>query len=442
MKKAHFRRTPLASGLTPTEALRTLRDDYRPVALVGKWAGGGALLASEPLAVARSDEDPFAVLSRHPEIEGASADAVGGGWFGYLGYQLCSRIEKLPAPPPRQREVPFFDLAFYDHLLRYELETKQWWFEALWTPERAGALARRLELLRNRLQAQPEPERAYAVGPFESHPSAERHRAAVDCCVDRIWAGDVFQVNLCLRLEAAFEGDPLELFCSCSVGLAPDYSALIRTPEVAVVSLSPELFLKRSGRAVTSRPIKGTIRRAFPDASDSHRLQASAKDRAENVMITDLVRNDLGRVCVPGSITVPSLGRPESHPGVWHLVTTVEGILRDEVSDASLLRASFPPGSVTGAPKVRAMELIAELESSAREVYTGAIGYSSPMSGMELNVAIRTFEISGGRVWLGAGGGIVSDSDPQAELEECFTKASPLIEMARLRSHEPVATPT
>jgi anthranilate/para-aminobenzoate synthase component I len=120
----------------------------------------------------------------------------------------------------------------------------------------------------------------------------------------------------------------------------------------------------------------------------------------------------------------------------------VEGILRDEVSDASLLRASFPPGSVTGAPKVRAMELIAELESSAREVYTGAIGYSSPMSGMELNVAIRTFEISGGRVWLGAGGGIVSDSDPQAELEECFTKASPLIEMARLRSHEPVATPT
>jgi anthranilate/para-aminobenzoate synthase component I len=157
-------------------------------------------------------------------------------------------------------------------------------------------------------------------------------------------------------------------------------------------------------------------------------------------MITDLVRNDLGRVCVSGSITVPSLARPEPHPGVWHLVTTVEGILRDEVSDASLLRASFPPGSVTGAPKVRAMELIADLESSAREVYTGAIGYSSPVAGMELNVAIRTFEICGGRVWLGAGGGIVSDSDPQAELEECFTKATPLIEMAR--SREPAMTPT
>ena len=440
MKKSHFRRTPLESVLTPTQVLRSLRHDHRPVALVGRWAGGGALLASEPLAVARADEDPFDVLSRCPEVDGASADAVGGGWFGYLGYQLCSRIEKLPSPPPRLREVPYFDLAFYDHLLRYEMETKQWWFETLWTPERAAALDWRLELLRARLQAPPEPQRAYAVGPFESFPSAERHRAAVACCVDHIWAGDVFQVNLCLRLEADFEGDPLDLFCSCSMGLVPDYSALIRTPEVAVVSLSPELFLRRSGRAVTSRPIKGTIRRAFPDASDSHRLQASAKDRAENVMITDLVRNDLGRVCVPGSITVPALARPEPHPGVWHLVTTVEGILRDEASDASLLRASFPPGSVTGAPKVRAMELIADLESSAREVYTGAIGYSSPVAGMELNVAIRTFEICGGRVWLGAGGGIVSDSDPQAELEECYTKATPLIEMAH--SHEPAMTPT
>jgi aminodeoxychorismate synthase component I len=412
------------------------------LALAGKWAGGGALLASEPLAVARSDEDPFDVISRCPEVENAPAGTVGGGWFGYLGYQLCSRIEKLPVPPPRLRQVPYFDLAFYDHLLRYETETKQWWFEALWTPERAAALARRLALLRNRLQAPPEPERPYAMGPFETFPSGERHRAAVDCCVDHIWAGDVFQVNLCLRLEANFGGDPLDLFCSCSAGLVPDYSALIRTAQVAVVSLSPELFLKRSGRAISSRPIKGTIRRAYPDASDARRLQASAKDRAENVMITDLVRNDLGRVCVPGSITVPSLARLEPHPGVWHLVTTVEGTLREEVSNASLLRASFPPGSVTGAPKVRAMELISELESSAREVYTGAIGYSSPVAGLELNVAIRTFEISGGRVWLGAGGGIVSDSDPHAELEECFTKASPLIEMARLGSHEPVATPT
>ena len=207
-----------------------------------------------------------------------------------------------------------------------------------------------------------------------------------------------------------------------------------------MASLSPELFLHRAGRAVASRPIKGTIRRRSLEAETHRRLlQASAKDRAENVMITDLVRNDLGRVCVPGSIKVPSLARPEAHPGVWHLVTTVTGTLREEIDNAALLRATFPPGSVTGAPKIRAMELIAELESSAREAYTGAIGYSSPLAGLELNVAIRTFEISGGRVWLGAGGGIVADSDPRAELEECFTKAAPLIEAASARPFEPAA---
>lgn len=144
-------------------------------------------------------------------------------------------------------------------------------------------------------------------------------------------------------------------------------------------------------------------------------------------MIVDLMRNDLGRVCSWGTVAVPRLVGLEAHPGVWHLVSDVSGQLRDGVDNADLLRATFPPGSVTGAPKVRAMEVIAALEATGREVYTGAIGYSSPVAGLELSVAIRTLEFSAGRVWLGAGGGVVSDSRPERELEECLVKARPLV---------------
>ena len=441
MKKSQLRRIALRSNLTPTQVLRSFRADRRPMALVGQWAGGGAIVASEPSSVAGPRDDPFATLSRLPAIEGEIKGAVGGGWFGYLGYQLGGLIEKLPQPPPRSVAIPAFSLAYYDHVLRYELERNQWWFEALWTPERATALERRFHLLRTRLQSKPEEGSPYVLGTFNSDPTDEHHRAAVARCIDHIWAGDIFQANLCLRLEAAFSGDPLDLFCACAEHLSPCYGAFVSTPEASLASLSPELFLHKAGRAVTSKPIKGTIRRPPQEKEARHRslLQASPKDRAENVMITDLVRNDLGRVCVPGSITVPSLARPEPHPGVWHLVTTVTGTLREEIDEEALLRATFPPGSVTGAPKIRAMELIAELESSAREAYTGAVGYSSPVAGLELNVAIRTFEISEGRVWLGAGGGIVADSDPEAELEECFTKAAPLIEAASSRLAEPAA---
>jgi para-aminobenzoate synthetase/4-amino-4-deoxychorismate lyase len=199
----------------------------------------------------------------------------------------------------------------------------------------------------------------------------------------------------------------------------------------AVASLSPELFLRRSGRRVLTSPIKGTIRRDESDATaaDAARtaLEASGKDRAENVMIVDLMRNDLSRVCAAGTVQVPEVARAEAHPGVWHLVSDVEGTLSDGVDDGEVLRACFPPGSVTGAPKVRAMELINELEATGREAYTGAIGFSSPLAGLEMNVVIRTFEFGHDRVWLGVGGGIVADSDPESEYRECLVKAEPLV---------------
>jgi para-aminobenzoate synthetase/4-amino-4-deoxychorismate lyase len=201
-------------------------------------------------------------------------------------------------------------------------------------------------------------------------------------------------------------------------------------PRGAVASLSPELFLERRGRRVRSAPIKGTRPRPA-DPVDAERQRAallgSQKDHAENVMIVDLVRNDLGRVCVPGSVRVEALAEARAHAGVWHLVSEVRGLLRGGAGDADLVRAAFPPGSVTGAPKVAAMNVIAELESTPRELYTGAIGFASPLAGLELSVAIRTFEVHGKRVALGVGGGIVADSLPVAEAAECDVKAAPLL---------------
>jgi para-aminobenzoate synthetase/4-amino-4-deoxychorismate lyase len=436
-------RVALDGRAEPTDACLLVRGDERPFALSGAWAGGGALAGSDPVHVAAPDADPFAALDRRPlvsaALEGWPAEArpaplpdgaVGGGWFGWLGYNLGALVERLPPTPPRPAVMPAFELAFYDHLLRCDAAGR-WWFEALWTERRDGVLRRRLELLRARLAA-PLARRRTSVGAFSPvAPAAAGHLAAVRKCRERIAAGEIFQANLCMRLEATFSGDPLDLFAKAAGALDPPYAALIGGARGTVLSLSPELFLRRRGREVVTRPIKGTAARGEAGADRGReRLAGSAKDRAENVMIVDLMRNDLGRVCEPGTIEVGELAVPRPAPGVWHLVSSVSGSLRAGAGDEALLRAAFPPGSVTGAPKIQAMRVISELEATGRECYTGAVGYASPLAGLELNVAIRTLEVSGGRVWLGAGGGIVADSAPDAELRECMLKAGPIVAAA------------
>ena len=339
--------------------------------------------------------------------------------------------------------LPDCVLAFYDHLLHLDGDGR-WWFEALWTDERADALSARLDLLRARL-VEGVRERPVWVGNFQpAPPGGTGHVSAIDDCRERIAAGEIFQANLCLRLEAEWKGDPLDLFARTAGTLEPRHGGVIAGPWGAVCSLSPELFLRRRGREVVTEPIKGTApRTAGLGPADASRaaLASSLKDRAENVMIVDLMRNDLGRVCEYGSIEVPALNEPRQAPGVWHLVSTVRGRLRPDAGDSDLLRASFPPGSVTGAPKIQAMRVIAELEAGGREAYTGAIGFASPVAGLELNVAIRTLEMSGERIWMGAGGGIVADSVAESELEECFVKARPVIAAAGARLiEEPRAT--
>ena len=427
-------RIPLEGTLSAAEGALLVRGDAHPFALAGDWAEGRALVGSAPIAIAAPDDDPFSILDAQPVVTG-SGEGVGGGWFGYLGYNLGARLERIPPPPPRRVPLPDFALAFYDHLLHLDADGR-WWFEALWTDERADALGARLDLFRARL-AEGVRERPVWVGNFQpAPPGGTGHLSAIDECRERIAAGEIFQANLCLRLEAEWKGDPLDLFARTAGTLDPRHAGVIAGPWGAVCSLSPELFLRRRGREVVTEPIKGTApRTAGLGPADASRaaLASSLKDRAENVMIVDLMRNDLGRVCEYGSIEVPALNEPRQAPGVWHLVSTVRGRLRAEARDSDLLRASFPPGSVTGAPKIQAMRVIAELEAGGREAYTGAVGFASPVAGLQLNVAIRTLEMSGERIWMGAGGGIVADSVAESELEECFVKARPVIAAAGAR---------
>jgi para-aminobenzoate synthetase / 4-amino-4-deoxychorismate lyase len=424
--------------LSPADVLRRVRSDPYPVALLGAWAGGSDIVASGPLRTCRAPE-PWAAALDEP-LPDLAGPGFGGGWIGYLGFGLAGQVLPVPPAPGDARRLPAWWLGYYDHVLRRDRVTGRWTFEALCTPARAAALEARLAELTRRADT---PPRDYSCGPFGLIPSAAEHQAAVAQAIGYIRRGDIFQANICLRLEASFSGDPLDAFCRAASQLDPPFAAFLRLPGGAVASLSPELFLRRSGTAVWSRPIKGTRSRPpGQEAAQRERtaLERSAKDRAENMMIVDLMRNDLSRVCLPGSVRVPARLRAEAHPGVWHLVSDVQGRLPAGVGDGRLIAAAFPPGSVTGAPKVRALEVIHDLEATPREVYTGAIGYRSPVAGLELNVAIRTFEFAGGRVWLGSGGGIVAASEPAAEYRECLAKAAPLVAaLGAVISEEPPA---
>ncbi|MFA5786793.1 MAG: anthranilate synthase component I family protein [Actinomycetota bacterium] len=288
-------------------------------------------------------------------------------------------------------------------------------------------------------------------GPVTTSLSADEYRGAVTRILDYIAAGDCYQVNLTQQIEVEVEGNPFAYYCRLRSGEPVPYGAYIAGPNSiagaassecresmgdvawagppawAVAAASPECFLSLRGRDLVTRPIKGTRPRHADPEADAHAaadLVASAKDRAENVMVVDLERNDLGKVCETGSVAVAELCALESFPTVWHLTSTVTGRLREEVGLAEVLAATFPGGSITGAPKLRAMEIIEELEPVARGLYTGCYGWVGFGGDLEMAMAIRTPVIADGVLSLGAGGGVVADSDPEAERLEAWEKAA------------------
>jgi para-aminobenzoate synthetase component 1 len=300
---------------------------------------------------------------------------------------------------------------------------RQWWFESLSGAPMPGWLAEALTT--------PAPARSGRI--YWETPDRQAHRAGVLACLEAIRAGEVYQACVCTRFTGTVTGAPLDFFADAVARTGPARAAYVAGDWGAVASLSPELFLRRRGAVVTSSPIKGTL----PLDARPSALRASTKDVAENIMIVDLVRNDLGRVAVTGTVTVPELLAVRPAPGVWHLVSTVSAEVPAQLGMPALVDATFPPASVTGTPKHRARQLLSQWEPYRRGVYCGTVGLASPVSGCELNVAIRTveFDADGGAV-LGVGGGITADSDVDAEWQECLHKAAPIVaaDQSRARS--------
>jgi para-aminobenzoate synthetase component I len=285
-----------------------------------------------------------------------------------------------------------------------------------------------------RADERPERPAKFTIGEWERSWDDEGYAGAVESVQGAIARGDVYQVNLVQHLHAPFEGDPAGLAPSLA-GLRPLYPTPLGGEGWAVVSASPELFLARRGDRVWTKPIKGTR-----PAGVRGELRESEKDSAEHVMIVDLERNDLSRVCEPGSVRWPDLMAEHELAGVTHMVTTVEGRLREGVGLAELLGAVFPGGSVTGAPKISAIDHIAALEPVGRGASMGALGRIYPNGDLELALTIRTFAVADGRIHLWVGGGIVWDSDPRAEIEESWVKARPLLAAVGSPVPEAVAT--
>jgi para-aminobenzoate synthetase component 1 len=285
--------------------------------------------------------------------------------------------------------------------------------------------------LRIRPEGEPVPGGSYAIGAWEPTWSKTEYAAAIESVREAIAAGDVYQVNLVQHLSASFSGDPAGL-AERLASLRPLEPRPLIGDGWAIVSASPELFLARRRRQVWTMPIKGTR----PEGGAG--LAESEKDAAEHVMIVDLERNDLSRVCEQGSVRWPSLMEERPLAGVEHLVSTVEGTLREDASLTDILEATFPGGSITGAPKIAAIDSIAALEPVGRGASMGALGTIHPNGDLDLALTIRTFAVGEGRIHLWVGGGIVWDSDPQAEIEESWVKARPLLQAIGADVPEPV----
>ena len=372
-----------------------------------------------------------------------------GGAVGYLGYDLCHFIERLPSTAIDDLNLPQSYFAFYDAVLAFDHLKERVYLVSTGFPEleegrRLKRAKMRLEEMKDWLSsALPVPgvglKPALGNGEItlESNFTLEEYIEAVSRVREYIAAGDVFQVNLSQRFEAELEIPPWELYRRLrEVNPAP-FASYLNFEGVTIVSASPERFLKVRQGLVETRPVKGTRPRGQSpeeDAALAQELLHSAKDRAENVMIVNLERNDLGRVCRYGTVKVTELAILETFPTVFHLTSTVIGHLSENKSNIDLLKATFPGGSITGAPKVRAMELIDELEPTQRSVYTGSIGYLGFNGDLDINIVIRTLLVKGGRVYFQVGGGVVYDSDPEEEYQETLDKAKALIQALKLAS--------
>jgi para-aminobenzoate synthetase component 1 len=473
----HLEPLPGIVGLDPADVAERLADlpglallETRRCGPADRWSW----LSADPLAVVDrlgSGPDPFAALRAllgRMGPESVSAVPFTGGLVGYVGYDVARRLERLPSIAAADQDLPELHVALHDWVVVWDHRMARAWLAGRAVDGDQARLARRISDVRARLSPQPVADAAPAAAPataarttaarttaahpgwleFESGLDRESFAAAVAAVRERIAEGDVYQVNIARRLQVGFAGHPWPIYRRLRTGDPARFAAYLALDsghgepdggghlamsagaghEVrAVLSASPEPFLQvdAAGR-VRADPVKGTRPRGRTRAEDRQLacdLLGSAKDRAENVMIVDVLRNDLGRVCRPGSVRVSRLCRLERTAAVQHLVSSITGRLRPGRDAFDLLASAFPGGSVTGAPKLRAMEIIEALEPVRRGPYTGAAGWIGPDGAMELSILIRTLVADGRRLTLHVGGGLTWRSSPELEWAETEAKA-------------------
>ncbi len=440
-----FRDLPGLALLESARPGRTGRWSYLtadPVAVVDAAADGPDPFAEARSILARMGGEPVADGQAGSGTAGSATPPFGGGLVGFLGYDLGRRFERLPSIARVDQHLPVLRLGLHDWVLAWDRRTGVAWLTGRAVDGDVGRRERRLTNVLGRIEAllrdgsRPTPaadERA-APARFTSLTSHDAWLRDVEAVRDAIGHGDIYQANLTRRLEAPFDGDPWPLFRRLRTGdpaLFAGFLDLGASPATgrprALLSASPEPYLSIDGeRVVSTDPIKGTRPRGRTREQDralARELLASPKDQAENVMIVDVLRNDLGRVCEPGSVRVPRLLRLERTAAVQHLVTTVTGHLRPDADAFDLLAAAFPGSSITGAPKIRAMQLIERLEPVRRGPYCGSLLWLGPDGRMGSSILIRTFVADGERLTLHVGGGITWRSDPEAEWDETVAKA-------------------
>ena len=398
-----------------------------------------------PLGRHRVECDPLEALRSWLPPRPAAADTVSfpfaGGAVGFLGYALAERIEPVRLHGRDDLGLPDLALLLVDRLIAIDHRNQRLVVIGLGfgaDPRSASrAAARSADELCGRLESPPASRRlprgdraSYQGNPLDDFDQSA-HAKAVDHIAEEIEAGNVYQACLTYRIERDWHGDAWNLYRRLRRLNPAPFASFFELPEAAIVTSSPERFLRLSSdHRVECRPIKGTCPRDRSPAEDARRrrmLRHSEKDRAENLMIVDLVRNDLGRVCEIGSIEVPELFAIEDYASVFQMVSTIRGRLRPDCDVVDLLRATFPPGSMTGAPKLAAMRILDRLEPVRRGIYSGAIGYLDVRGGADLSVVIRSILLRNGRAYVHTGGAIVADSDPASEWRETLAKVRPLL---------------
>lgn len=444
-------REVLADMLTPVRAYTLLCPPGSPGFLLESVEGGERLarysfIGFQPKSLDLGNGDPLPAL-RSVAVE-ATAPVQGvprfhGGAVGYLGYETARHFERLPlaqgaAPPmPESAFLRAEDLAVFDHV------TRRLKLLTIHRPDREDyeAAVARIDEMEKRLASDhaATPRRGADGAPWKSNMSPGQFHAMVDAAKEHILAGDAFQIVVSQRFHKPLAASPFDVYrCLRAINPSPYMFFLALGGDRHVVGTSPEKLVQVEGRHVETRPLAGTRRRGADPAEDAsleRELLSDLKERAEHVMLVDLGRNDVGRVARPGTVKVDRLMEVERYSHVMHISSTVSGELRDRCTSLDALRAAFPAGTVSGAPKIRAMEVIAELEPEQRGVYAGSLGYVSFGGNLDMAITLRTIVVAEGIAYVQAGAGVVADSRPEREFDETLEKAGAMfkaIEMAEM----------